>query len=46
MKKEQKQEWDANTLGIPYISLHPSLHGLCMTVGSCACVYFLTSGVA
>ena len=33
MKKEQKQEWDANTLGIPYISLHPSLHGLCMIVG-------------
>ena len=22
MKKEQKQEWDANTLCIPYISLH------------------------
>ena len=23
MKKEQKQEWDANTLCIPYISIHP-----------------------
>ena len=34
MKKEQKQEWDANTLCIPYISLHPSLHALCMTVCS------------
>ena len=33
MKKEQKQEWDANTLCIPYISIHPSLHALCMTVG-------------
>ena len=33
MKKEQKQERDANTLCIPYISLHPSLHALCMTVG-------------
>ena len=33
MKKEQKQEWDANTVCIPYISLHPSLHALCMTVG-------------
>ena len=22
VKKEQKQEWDANTLCIPYISLH------------------------
>ena len=32
MKKEQKQEWDANTLRIPYISLHPSLHALCKTV--------------
>ena len=32
MKKEQKQEWDANTLCIPYISLHPSLRALCMTV--------------
>ena len=31
MKKEQKQEWDANSLCIPYISLHPSLHALCMT---------------
>ena len=33
MKKELKQEWDGNTLCIPYISLHPSLHALCMTVG-------------
>ena len=32
-KEKQKQEWDANTLCIPYISLHPSLHALCMTVG-------------
>ena len=32
-KKEQKHEWDANTLCIPYISLHPSLHALCKTVG-------------
>ena len=23
MKKEQKQEWDANTRCIPYITLHP-----------------------
>ena len=34
MKKEQKQEWDASTLCIPYISLHPSLQALCMTVCS------------
>ena len=34
MKKEQKQEWDANTLCIPYISLHPSLLALCMTACS------------
>ena len=33
MKKEQKQEWDANTLCIPYISIHHSLHALCMAVG-------------
>ena len=32
-ENEQKQEWDANTLCIPYISLHRSLHALCMTVG-------------
>ena len=32
VKKEQKQEWDANTLCI-IISIHPSLHALCMTVG-------------
>ena len=33
MAAEQKQEWDANTLCIPYISIHPSLHALRMTVG-------------
>ena len=33
MTGEKRQEWDANTLCIPYISLHPSLHALCMTLG-------------
>ena len=35
MKKEQKQEWDANTLCIPFISLHdpPYSHIQCIQGG-------------
>ena len=48
MKKEQKQECDANTV-YSLLSLHPSLHALCMTVAregrgvashSCFCSFF------
>ena len=43
MKKEQKQEWDANTLGIPYYITPPLTAWIVYDSRSCACVY---SGVA